>query len=226
MNFWNVLLIQPLTALLLLLYSLVGENLGLAIIALTVFLRVILFPLTLPALRSAKKQQELKPKLDKIKKKYKDDRQKLAQAQLDLFRQAGVNPFAGCLPQILQVLVLVALYNVLIGVLNSDGLHAQFLVWDLSQRDPYLVLPILAAVSQFFLARSMLPAVSEKETAAEATKESADDIAMTMQKQNLFLFPILTVVIGYKLPAGLMLYWFVSSLFQFGQRWLVMRRRA
>lgn len=224
MNFWNAFLIQPLTTILFFLYNLLGRNLGLAIIALTVVLRFLLFPLSLPALKSAKAQRELKPKLDKLKKKYKDDRQKLAQAQMELFRQAGVNPFAGCLPQLLQLLVLIALYQVFIGFLTNKELNTQFLVWNLAQRDPYLILPILAAAVQLLLSRSMIPAVSEEEKAARATKERADDFATVMQKQNLYLFPLLTVVFGLQLPAGLMLYWFIASLLQLGQQWWVTRQ--
>lgn len=224
MNFWNDLLIQPLTATLLLFYNLFGGSLGLAIIALTIVLRILLFPLSLPALRSVKVQRELKPKLDKLKRKYKDDRQGLAQAQMELFRQAGVNPFAGCLPQLLQVFILIALYRVFIGFLTEGGLNTQFIVWDLSQRDPYLILPILAAATQLFLSRMMLPAVSEEEAAAKATKEQSDDLATALQKQNLYLFPLLTLMIGLQLPSGLMLYWFVASLIQFGQQWWITRR--
>jgi len=224
MNLWDTLLIQPLTTTLLFFYNLFGGNLGLAIIALTVVLRIFLVPLSLPALRSAKVQRELKPKLDKLKKKYKDDRQKLAQVQMELFRQAGVNPLAGCLPQILQIFILIALYRVFIGFLTNGELNTQFMVWDLSQRDPYLILPLLAAATQLFLSRMMLPAVSEEETAAKATKEQSDDLATAMQKQNLYLFPLLTLILGFQLPSGLMLYWFVASLIQFGQQWWVTRK--
>lgn len=222
MNLWNVLLIQPLTNSLLFLYSRVfRENLGLAIIAFTILLRILLFPLSLPALKSAKAQREIKPKLDKLKKKYKGDRQKLAQVQMELFRQAGVNPFAGCLPQILQIFILIALFQVLRGMLERGGLDTQFLIWDLSQPDRYYVLPLLAAATQLFLSRMMLPAVSEEEKVAEATKEQSDDLATTMQKQNLYLFPLLTLILGRTFSSGLMLYWFIASLLQFGQQWWV-----
>jgi len=224
MNLWDILLVQPLTSLLLLFYVFLGRNLGLAIIGLTALLRILLFPFVLPSLRSVQKQRELKPRLDKIRKKYKDDPQKLAQAQLDLFREAGINPFAGCLPQIMQVLVLVALYSVLAKAIADPTLNIRFLVWDLSRSDPYFIFPALAAVAQFLLARITLPSVSEGEVAAEATKDQADDFATAMQKQNLFLFPLLTLVIGFKLPAGVMLYWLVTSFIQLGLQWWAMRR--
>jgi len=226
MNLWNALLIQPLTTLLILFYSFANENLGLAIIILTVLLRVLLFPLILPSLRSARKQRELRPKLDRLKKKYRDDPQKLAKAQLELFRQAGVNPFAGCLPQLLQVVVLVAFYRVLTGALADGDLNVRFLIWDLSQHDPYLILPALAALIQFLLARLAFPTVSEESAVAKATEDQADDLAAAMQKQNLFLFPLLTLVIGFRLPAGMMLYWLFSSLIQFVLQWWFTRSKS
>jgi YidC/Oxa1 family membrane protein insertase len=216
MNLWNVLLTQPLTTALVFFYAVFGGNLGLAIIALTVALRVLLLPLSLPALKSARAQKKIRPKLEKIKKKYKDDRQKLAQAQMELFQKAGINPFAGCLPQILQLVILIALYRVFMDTLGDGGFNTQFLIWDLSQADRYFILPVAAAATQFIFAKLSFSLVSEEEVAAEATEEAADDVATAMQKQNLYLFPVLTLFIGSKLPSGLMLYWFF-------QQWWVMK---
>lgn len=223
MNLWNTLLITPLTTALLFLYQNLGQSLGVAIIALTVILRLLLFPLVLPSLRSAKAQRELQPELKELKKKHKDDKQALAAAQMKLFKKKGVNPFAGCLPQILQLVVLIALYRVFMSNLSDGVLNHQFLIWDLSKRDSYFILPLLAAATQFLLSRMMLPAVSEEEEAAKATKEQADDFATTMQKQNLYLFPVLTLLLGLQFPSGLMLYWLVSSAIQVLQQWLAVR---
>jgi YidC/Oxa1 family membrane protein insertase len=225
MNIWNALLVGPLTTTLRFFYDLFGGNVGLAIILLTIILRILLLPLSLPMLRSASKQRDLKPKLDKLKKKYKDDRQKLAQAQMELFRQAGVNPFAGCLPQILQIVILIALYQVFIGFLSNGDLNTRFLIWDLSRPDPYFILPVLAAASQFLLSRMSRAMVSDESVAAKATKEQSDDFATMFQKQNLYIFPLFTLFLGTRLSAGLMLYWFVSSVIQFGQQWWVTGRK-
>ncbi len=225
MNIWDTLLITPLTTALLFLYQLLGQNLGLAIIMLTIVLRLILFPLTLPSLRSMRIQQEIRPELDRLKKKYKDDRQGMAMAQMELFKQRGVNPFAGCLPQILQLVILIALYRVFMSNLQNGGLNHQFLIWDLAKKDPLFILPLAAAAAQFILSKMMLPAVSQEHEVAHKAKDKQEDFASALQRQNLFLFPILTLVLGFQFPVGLMLYWFVSTLLQIPQQWFVGRSR-
>lgn len=239
MNLWEAFLITPLTTALLFFYRVLGENLGLAIIVLTLALRVLLFPLSMPSLRSLKAQQELKPQLDKLKKKHKNNRQALAMAQMELYKTRGVNPLAGCLPQILQLVILIALYRVFISNLQNGGLNNQFLFWDLSRRDPYFILPVAAAAAQFVLSKMMLPAVSQEHEVAHnlskakiasdrkiASKAKEGDFAAALQKQNLTLFPILTLFFGLQFPAGLMLYWFVSTLLQIPQQWLVLRSKT
>src|SRR3972149_11797825 len=136
MNIWDVLLITPLTTALIFFYNLLGGNLGLAIIALTVALRLVLFPLPLPSLKSMRIQRDIKPELDRLKNKYKGDRQKLATAQMELFKQKGVNPLAGCLPQILQLVILIALYQVFISNLQNGGVNHQVFFLDLSFKKP------------------------------------------------------------------------------------------
>jgi len=225
MNIWDTLLITPLTTALLFFYQVLGENLGLAIIALTVALRLLLFPLTLPSLKSMRIQRDIKPELDRLKEKHKGDRQKLATAQMELFKQRGVNPLAGCLPQILQLVILIALYQVFISNLQNGGLNHQFFLWDLSVKDPYFVFPVLAAASQFVLSKMMLPAVSQEHKIAHQAKDKQEDFASALQRQNLFLFPVLTLFLGFQFPAGLMLYWFVSTLLQIPQQWLVLRSK-
>lgn len=226
MNIWDALLITPLTTTLIFFYHLLGGNLGLAIIALTVALRLLLFPLTLPSLKSMKIQRDIKPELDRLQKKHKGDRQKLATAQMELFRQKGVNPLAGCLPQILQLVVLIALYRVFISNLQNGGLNHQFLFWDLSAKDPYFILPVLAAVSQFILSKMMFPAVTQEHKVAHEAKDEQEDFASALQRQNLFMFPILTLFLGLQFPAGLMLYWFISTLLQIPQQWVVLRSKS
>ncbi len=174
---WNTLLVEPILNLLMLFYEVLFSNLGLAILGLTVFIRLILFPLTLPSLRMSKKQAELKPKLDKLKNKFSDNKEKLAQEQMKLMREHGVNPALGCLPQIVQLIVLIALYQVFRQVLGengqsvdlinrivyweflkvppTEGINTQFLLWDLAKAadsvsfpNVYYTLPVLAGLSQ------------------------------------------------------------------------------
>jgi len=121
MNFFTIFFIQPLANGLILFYRILGNNLGLAIIGFTLFLRFILNPLTAPYLESMKKIRELSPQLEKLKTKYKKDRIKFAQAQADLYKEKGINPGAGCLPYLLQIVVLIAFFNVFTRVLSPDG---------------------------------------------------------------------------------------------------------
>lgn len=121
MNIFQILLIQPLANGLILFYKLLGSNMGLAIIGFSLFLRVILNPLTKPYMNSMKKMKEVEPLLNKLKKKYKNNPQDLMKAQSELYKQKGINPGAGCLPYILQIVVLIALFNVFNRVLANGG---------------------------------------------------------------------------------------------------------
>ncbi len=121
MDIFSLLLIKPLANGLVFFYKVLWGNMGLAIIAFSLFLRLILSPLTKPYLESMKKLKEVAPQLEKLKKKYKDDKVKLAQAQADFYKEKGVNPGAGCLPYILQIIVLIAFFNVFMKVLSPNG---------------------------------------------------------------------------------------------------------
>ena len=121
MSLWQTLLYQPLVNALIFLYGVLFHNFGLAIMVLTLAIRALLVPLTLPSMRAAQKIKELAPELEKLKKKYGSDKQKMAQAQMELYRQHGANPAAGCLPQIIQLIILIALYQAFIGVLQTNG---------------------------------------------------------------------------------------------------------
>ncbi len=118
---FTTILIQPLANGLILFYKMLGGNMGLAIIGFSIFLRIILNPLTKPYLESMKKMKELAPQLEKLKKKHKGDQVKLAQAQAELYRQKGVNPGAGCLPYLLQIVVLIAFFNMFTRTIMPDG---------------------------------------------------------------------------------------------------------
>jgi YidC/Oxa1 family membrane protein insertase len=118
---FNTLLIQPLANGLILFYKMLGENMGIAIIAFSLLLRFALNPLTKPYMESMKKMKELAPQLEKLKKKYKDDKVKFAQAQADFYRNKGIKPGAGCLPYLVQIAVLIAFFNVFTRTLTLNG---------------------------------------------------------------------------------------------------------
>ena len=121
MEIFTILLIQPLANGLILFYKVLGANMGVAIIAFSLFLRFILNPLTRPYMESMRKMKEVAPQLEKLKRKHKE-KVKLAQAQAELYKQKGVNPGAGCLPYLLQIVVLIAFFNVFTRTLSPDSM--------------------------------------------------------------------------------------------------------
>ncbi len=246
---WNTFFIQPLANSLFFFYHIFG-NLGVAIIALTVTVRLILTPLTLPSMRQMQKMRDLAPELAKIKNKHKDDKIKQAQAQADFYKTKGINPASGCLPQIVQMVILIALFGTLNMVVRSNGdvaghinsllyeplkltngAETRFLGYDVLQKDviniPGLPLPLpgvfllLAAAVQFLSSKMMAPAVAVLEKKAAKTSGGMDDAMAGMQKQMLYMFPLMTIFIGYSFPLGLVLYWVVFSLFQAIQQYFV-----
>jgi YidC/Oxa1 family membrane protein insertase len=121
MNIFTTLLIQPLANGLIVAYRLLWENMGLAILGFGLFLRIVLNPLTKPYMESMKKMKNFAPQLEKLKKKHGGDKVKLAQAQSEFYKQKGINPGAGCLPYLLQIVVLIAFFNVFSRVLTPNG---------------------------------------------------------------------------------------------------------
>lgn len=245
-------LVQPLLNGLFLFYRIFGD-LGVAIILLTLVIRLVMAPLTIPSIKAQKKMMELAPEINQLKQKFGGDKQGLAAAQMELYKKNGANPAAGCLPQIVQLVVLIGLYQAFSKVLLQHGtatveklnqmlypilqlpaqahLNTSFLgIIDLTKPDvlhlaslPTLpgVFLILAALTQLLSSKMMMPIVKEEEKEAAQTKEKSDDLMAGMQSQMLYLFPIMTVLIGFTFPAGLVLYWFVFSLFTMIQQYLI-----
>jgi YidC/Oxa1 family membrane protein insertase len=236
----ELMISKPLLDLLLLFYRLLGENLGVAIIAMTVFIRLLLLPLTLPSIKATRKIRELGPELEELKKKYKKDKQALAQAQLKLYQKHGVNPAAGCLPQIVQIVILIALFQAFRLALASDeSINRQFFYLDLTKPDLISIpsiklfaweirsLPgaflIGAAVVQFLSSRAMMGSATAAQIKAKETEPVEDDIASSMQKQMLYMMPIMTLFIGLSFPSGLVLYWLTFSAFLLVQQLILGR---
>ena len=184
----------------------------------------------------AAEQRRLKPELDRLREKYKDDKDRLAREQMDLMAKHGINPALGCLPQMIQLVVLIALYQVFIKVLSADGpsletlnsllyfdflklppgarIGTRFLYLDLARPDPYCVLPILAGVAQWAVIRAGRQEIPE----GDLEKKGEDDIMGAMQSQMGLIFPLMTVFVGLKLQGGLVLYWLVSTLLSLVQQ--------
>src|SRR3989344_4639742 len=121
MNIWQTLLIQPLANGIIVFYRILGGNMGLAIAGFSLFLRFILNPLTKPYMNSMKRMKDIAPHIDKLKKRHGKDKVKFAQAQAELYKQKGINPGAGCVPYLLQIVVLIAFFSVFTRVLAASG---------------------------------------------------------------------------------------------------------
>lgn len=218
---------QPILNTLLWFYQITGDNLGFAIILLTLFVRFVLIPFTIPQLKSAKKMATLKPELDALKKKHGHDAKLFQQKQLEFYKSHNLNPAAGCLPFIAQFVVLIALYQVFMNTLGGNGMgevNTQFFLWDLKEKDTSYILPALAGALQLLMSLTILPAVENQPEKRPGTKEEKQDVAemaTTMQQQMVYMMPVMTVIFSIQFPSGLALYWVITTLFSLIQQLIV-----
>lgn len=233
-HFFQLILTQPMFNGFVALYNLIPD-VGVVILIITILIKLILYPLTKSSIKSQKALTDLQPRLNELKEKYKDDKQRVAQETMKLYKENHVNPFASCLPLLIQLPILIALYYVLQSVLkgNQFDLLYPFLhnpgsinkislgLFDL-EKSSY-VLAALAGGAQFWQSKMMTRKRPDKPVAPGAKDE--DTMAM-MNKQMLYLMPIMTVFIGISLPAGLTLYWFLSTLFTALQQLVMFKKKA
>ena len=220
---FDAVLIRPIINLMLVIYRFLGQETIVAVALVTLLLRLALTPLQLKQQKSAKVQQALKPKMDEIQKKYKDDREKLSQEQMKLYREAGVNPAAGCLPLLIQLPLMIGLYQAITRVLASTPLQlltlpsniyrwipglssliplkSQFLWLDLSLPDPYYVLPVLVVISAWYYQKLLTP-----------PSANADPQAAAMSKQMQIMMPLMTGFFAATYASGLAIYFLISNL--------------
>lgn len=229
-NLFNTFLYYPLFNFLVLIYNYSpGHDFGLAIILLTVIIRFILYPVSVKALNSQKALQALQPQLEAIQKKYKGDKEKQAKETLELYRKEKINPFGGLLLAIIQLPILIALYKVFWQGLNSAELNnlygfisnpvyinsMLFNLVDLSK--PNLIFAILAGIFQFWQTKMLFPK-------SDKNQPKSGSMTAIMQKQMVYFFPFLTVIILLKLPSALGLYWTTSSIFSIIQQYAIFKK--
>ena len=180
-------------------------SLGWSIVLFTIFLRLLTLPLTFQSLRSSRKMQELQPKLQALQKKYKNDKEKLTEETLKLYREHGVNPVGGCLPMLLQLPFFFGFYYAVIALSRDPAFAKQGFLWlqNLGEPDPYKILPILAGAIQLLQQQMMMPAEKAK------TKEGAQQEAMN---QAMMVMPLMIVFFGWNFASGAVIYWVTSSL--------------
>ncbi|MFQ3535097.1 MAG: YidC/Oxa1 family membrane protein insertase [Aggregatilineales bacterium] len=216
-------LTDPFIVVMLWLYRLLGENLVLAIIIFTVLSRIVTYPLMRQQLKSSKRMREIAPKLQALREQYKgpQNREALARAQMDLYREEGINPMAGCLPLLIQMPILFGLYGAIYATLATTPLQFldiqnrllvpelsamlplknQFLWLNLGQPDPFFVLPVLVVVSTWLQSKLMMPPVSDP-------KDPSAAVARNMTT----IMPLMVGLFSLSFASGLSIYWVASNI--------------
>ncbi len=182
-------------------------NFGVSIIIVTILIKIALLPLTLKQDKSMKEMKKIQPELEKIKEKYANDKQMLNIKTMELYKEHKVNPLGGCLPLLIQLPILIALFGVLRnGIIPQDS---SFLWLKLSDKDPYYILPILNGAVSFFQQKLMGSADSNPQ-----------------MKNMMYIFPVMMIYISYRMPSGLQLYWLTSSILAVVQQYFIMKKGA
>ncbi len=180
----------------------ISRNYGIAIILLTMVVRVVFIPLTFKSFKSMKDLQKLQPEIQKLQKKYKDDRAELNKAMMELYKTHKVNPLGGCLPMVLQLPVFIGLYNLLANTIELR--QKPFFLWirDLSVKDPYYVLPIIMGITML-IQQKMTPSTVDP-----------------TQAKIMLIMPVMFTFFFLNFPSGLVLYWLANNLLTIGQQYL------
>ena len=229
-QFFNIVFYQPLlNALILLYHYLPGKDFGVAILVLTVIVRLILHPSSVKAIKSQKALSSLQPKLQELQKKYKNDQEKLARATLELYQKEKISPFSGCLPLLLQLPILIALYRVFFFLKDYNPETLKTLLYNfvpypgtinltflgtINLAQPNFFLALIAGILQYF----------QSKISIGKQKTKKNDFSSMIQSQMLYFFPVFTVLIVWKLGAIIGLYWIFSTLFSIGEQYLINKK--
>jgi YidC/Oxa1 family membrane protein insertase len=217
---YHTLIYQPLFNLLIFFYNTISfQDIGIAVILMTLFIKIILYPLSVKSIKAQKSLQELQPKMDALKAKYKDNKEALGKEIMALYKNEKISPASSCLPLLIQLPFLIAVYSVFRNGLKSESLSALYsFVYNPGQvnamafgflnfSDKNIVLALLSALAQYW-ASSML-ITKRPPNVSGATDER---LTSALNKQTLYFMPVFTFIIGISLPAGLTFYWFLSTV--------------
>lgn len=227
---------QPILNLLIFVYNILpGHDLGLAIIILTVLIKLLLLPLSKQSIKSQKALTEIQPKIEEIKKKYAGNKEEMARATMALYKENKVNPLSSCLPLLIQLPFLFAVFQVFRDfgqngqILNyvypfiakPENISSLGLFGLLNLAKPNAVLAVLAGAAQFWQAKMLATKRPPQKTAGAKD----EDVMAIMNKQMLYMMPALTVLIGLSLPGGLSLYWLTTTLLTAFQQLYMFRKK-
>lgn len=240
-TFFTTILVQPILNILVWLYNAVpGNDLGIAIILLTIIVKAILYPFTMAQIKQQRALQQLQPKVDEVRTRLKDDKEGQAKELMELYKREKVNPASSCLPLLIQLPVFIGLYRALRDGLGSKGLDLlysfvanpgtihtmMFGVVDLAK--PNITLAVLAGAVQFYqswqIYRKPSPAAPPPAEVKESEGAKDEGTAAAMNKQMMYIMPFVTVFIGFSLPGGLTLYWLVMSVLTVAQQAVFLKK--
>jgi len=247
---YNDLIYRPLFNLLVFLYDIIpGNDIGIAIVLLTIIVRLALYKVNGKSIKSQRELQEIQPEIKEIQQKYKDNKEKQAQELMAVYQKHKINPFSGCLPLLIQFPIIIALYRVFLDGFRDESLsllysfvpnpgHLDSISFgglvDLSS--PYLLFALLASVLQYFQTKSLMDVAKkkqmenqssdEKKVEAEKTpEEKMQDFSQSLTKNMMYMMPVITFLFAQRLPSGLALYWSVTTLFAIVQQYFIIRKR-
>ena len=234
-NLFNTLLYQPLFNILVILVNIIpNHDLGWAIIALTIIIRLILYPLSAKALKSQQALQGLQPKLKEIQENHKNDPTAKQKALMTFYQQNKINPLSSCLPLIIQFPILIALYQVFIKGLDTNNFHFLYSFVNrpenfnviflglINLNQPNAILAILTGASQYLQTKLFMPKITQ--TANSKNSSSMDDFSKIMSKQMLYFMPVFITFIAWRLPSGLAIYWLASTIFTIVQQHILVKK--
>ena len=205
MDFLSNIVQQVITVIYSFLHGIGFPNYGVAIIIMTVLVKLILYPLTKKQIESTKAMMEIQPKMKAIQEKYKDDKQRLNMELANLYKNEGVNPLAGCLPLIIQMPIMIGIFY---GIRDFQYEGSASFLWmeSISAPDPTYILPVLSALTTFIASKQTMPA-----TGAGGAQN----------KMMMYFMPLFIGYISLTFPAGLVLYWVVMNIMQIGQQYMM-----
>lgn len=204
-GFWDKYFVYPLSVTLDWFAEQAWGEYGISILIVTIFIRLLVLPLTIKQYRSSKAMQALQPELNKIRDKYKDNPEKQQEETMKLFQAKGVNPLAGCLPIFVQMPILIALYH---AIMRNEDIYTHSFLWlQLGEKDPYYILPLLAALTTYL------------------QQKVASNTMPAQMRAMLVIFPVMIFVMAMNFASALPLYWVYSNIFTIVQSYFLYRDR-
>lgn len=243
-SIYNEIIYRPLFNLLIWFYNVIpGHDIGLAIVLLTLFVRLLLYGMNSRSIKSQRQLQEIQPKIKELQQRYKDDKETQAKKLMELYQKNKINPLSGCLPILIQLPILIALYRVFMngfkdsslamlykGYVYNPGHLNPISLGFVNLSAPNIYLALIAGILQYFQTKMLMGTREDKEEKKEEDKgknaeDKTQDFAKIMNKQMIYLMPVMTFMFAQSFPSGLALYWAVTTAFAIIQQYLIMKKQ-